>query len=439
MVSAEEAALRRVLPSPEAEASVAERSRRILAEARSRAEAERPGVTAELAGSVAKGTWLDDPDVDVFLLFPEDVPKDELKRVALSVGAEMLDGMEVRYAEHPYARGRREGLSVDLVPCYRVKDASHIKSAVDRTPFHTRYVTERLDAEGRKQARLLKRFLKGVGVYGAEAKVQGASGYLSELIVLKYGTFLGAVEAMAAWKSGSAIGMSGKGKPSPGAPLTFQDPVDPGRNVASAMSASSFSLLVHACKEYLRSPSERFFFPNAREPMALDALETAWRAHGTGLLTVSLDRPDMIDDDIWPQARRTLDGLAALLEEAEFQLLGRSMAITDRVTFAFELVASSLPPVKLRNGPPAWIANADDFLAKWGDGAFLKDGRWMVLAPREFTTPGALVRERMSSAALGSGLRGLQGLDVRMDGGCLAESGRQALSALFDRRMPWDV
>jgi tRNA nucleotidyltransferase (CCA-adding enzyme) len=38
--------------------------------------------------------------------------------------------------------------------------------------------------------------MKGTGVYGAEAKVEGFSGYLTELLVINYGSFPKALEAV---------------------------------------------------------------------------------------------------------------------------------------------------------------------------------------------------------------------------------------------------
>ena len=59
-------------------------------------------------GSVAKGTFLDDPDLDMFILFPEDVPKKELERIGIQAGMDIING-EMMYAEHPYTTGFFEG------------------------------------------------------------------------------------------------------------------------------------------------------------------------------------------------------------------------------------------------------------------------------------------------------------------------------------------
>jgi len=40
----------------------------------------------------------------------------------------------------------------------------------------------------------LKQFMKGIGVYGSELRRRGFSGYLTELLVINYGSFLGVLK-----------------------------------------------------------------------------------------------------------------------------------------------------------------------------------------------------------------------------------------------------
>ncbi|HNU35520.1 MAG TPA: nucleotidyltransferase domain-containing protein, partial [Methanomassiliicoccales archaeon] len=61
-----------------------------------------------LVGSVAKGTYVGEPDIDLFVLFPESVERRDLERIGLRIGQEVLGG-ETRYAEHPYTHGKIGG------------------------------------------------------------------------------------------------------------------------------------------------------------------------------------------------------------------------------------------------------------------------------------------------------------------------------------------
>ena len=100
------------------------------------------GVDVEplLVGSVAKGTHLTNPDIDIFVLFPTSTEREKLEDYGLKIGRAVLEDPEERYAEHPYIWGTFGGFIVEIVPCYRIKDPSQKMSAVDRTPFHTVYV-----------------------------------------------------------------------------------------------------------------------------------------------------------------------------------------------------------------------------------------------------------------------------------------------------------
>jgi len=101
-----------------------------------------------VVGSIAKDTDLaGEKDVDVFIAFPENTSRDELEKKGLEIGNAVMKALkveaEVDYAEHPYVKGSLGKHLLEIVPCYQ---GQQIKSAVDRTPHHTRYVNEKLDA-----------------------------------------------------------------------------------------------------------------------------------------------------------------------------------------------------------------------------------------------------------------------------------------------------
>ena len=146
-------------------------------------------VEPRIVGSVAKGTMMNDPDIDLFLLFPSETDKTDLEIEGLKVGRMLLLEPEKRYTQHPYLTGNYRGTRCDVVPCFVLEPGTRVSTAVDRTPLHTEYINERLQEDLRKDVVLLKSFLKGIGSYGAEDTVQGFSGYLTELLVLYFGSF----------------------------------------------------------------------------------------------------------------------------------------------------------------------------------------------------------------------------------------------------------
>src|SRR4030066_1497612 len=163
--------------------------------------AKKKGVEAvvRVEGSVAKDTWLkEEPDIDVFMCLPPTFPRKTLGTVSLEIAREATAGSRQveRFAEHPYLEAFVKGFRVNIVPCYRAERGEWL-SATDRTPFHTDYVKKRLGKTQRGEVRLLKKFMQGIRVYGAEIKVGGFSGYLCELLIIHYGSFLETLQAFA--------------------------------------------------------------------------------------------------------------------------------------------------------------------------------------------------------------------------------------------------
>ena len=150
----------------------------------------------ELVGSTAKDTFLHkNLDIDLFIIFDPSLPKEEISRYALTIGKKILKKTEECYAEHPYIRGFFKSYLTEIVPCYKIEDISKKLSAVDRTPLHTKFIVENLKPEQRNEVRLFKKFLKGIECYGAEAAIEGFSGYLCELLILKYGSFIDVIKS----------------------------------------------------------------------------------------------------------------------------------------------------------------------------------------------------------------------------------------------------
>ncbi|HEY3420353.1 MAG TPA: CCA tRNA nucleotidyltransferase, partial [Methanomassiliicoccales archaeon] len=394
-----------------------------------------------LVGSVAKDTYLGDPDIDVFILFPEDSPRSTLESVGLAIGHKVIGGEE-RYAEHPYIHGRFQGFQVDLVPCYNLSNTSRIKSAVDRTPFHTDYVLSNLRPEQHDQVRLLKQFMKGVGVYGADAKVCGFSGYLAELLILRYGNFASTIEAGAKWNSGTLLSMTGEPMNAFKSPFVFIDPVDRNRNVASALTANSFATFIHACQEFTAEKDRRFFFPITARPFTVLQLADSLDRYGTKVVGVRTQRPDLTDDNLYPQTQKTMEGLVGLLEQHGFNVIDQTYQVGQRIVYTMMLESDELSDCTLHMGPPVWVENSTKFLERWRkEGAslpFIKDGRWAVMANREYTKAADVLRDKFKDAALGSAFRKMEEIEVLDHRQLLSSGFEEILSKMLDKRFPWE-
>ena len=355
-----------------------------------------------VVGSVARDTWLSgDRDLDIFLLFPPDLSRGDLEEKGLDLArkiARRFTGIfHEKYAEHPYVNATIDGLDVDLVPCYEVASAAAIQSAVDRTPFHTRYISDKIGPL-RDDVLLAKQFAKACGVYGSDQMTEGFSGYLCELLVLHYAGFSPLVEAAAGWKPGTCIDLEGHACKAFEEPLRVIDPVDPARNVAAALSCTRMFEFVEYCRGYLGNPSKDFFSPPERAGMDREGFARALSRRGTSLFAVTFATPPLIPDIVVPQLRRSLASIRGLLSRNGFAVLQDDCAMgEDRCILVLELLGDRLPTVTRHTGPPLWDrANAAKFAEKYLEnplsGPFIRDGRYKVDLERKCTDVADLLR-----------------------------------------------
>jgi tRNA nucleotidyltransferase (CCA-adding enzyme) len=174
----------------------------------------------------------------------------------------------------------------------------------------------------------------------------------------------------------------------------------------------------------------------------MHTIKREFRSRGTSVVVVEFKRPKIIDDDLYPQTRKTLEGLKAMLEANDFVVVDKAFRVGEVVRFVLELQSDFLPRCKRHQGPPVWIDNAEGFLAKWnGKGIkrpFIDKGRWIVIAKREHALAAGLVRGQIGSMALGSDFRGKKGLKVIEHDAALKTDYRDILTELIDKRKPWE-
>ncbi len=444
MESVESRVLRRIVPTEAEERHIHEVVLELQSALSERLAAKGLDGKPILVGSVAKGTHLHEAEIDMFVAFPPDLPREVLEKEGLALG-DVLDRPVRMYAEHPYSRGWYKGVEVEVVPCYRVTDAAQRLSAVDRTPLHVDYVLGCLKEGQGTQVRLLKAWAEGVGVYGAEAKIHGFSGYLCELLVLKYGTFRGVLEDSGSWRAGHRMEFERPATRAFAEPLIVVDPIDGNRNVASAVSMEQMAVFVHAAREYLAHPSERFFFPRPQRPKTPAQIRALLRRRGTHLVLVTMPAPALTEDVTYPQVRKAHRAVLDLLLRGGFAVVGSSSGIEGKeVVLAYEFEVFDLPKVRLHEGPPVWVKNAEDFLMKWRAsratmaGPYLRDDRWVVEVARGATDAAVLLRRERASLSLGRDLdRVAQRLRVRVDGEAAQARYAGVLTAFFDKRFPW--
>ncbi|SHG49545.1 CCA tRNA nucleotidyltransferase [Halobaculum gomorrense] len=371
-------------------------------------------------GSTARGTWLaGDRDIDLFVRFPTDLSREELEQLGLRVGHAVLPDGEEEYAEHPYVVGTADGFDVDLVPCYDVDAATEIRSAVDRTPFHNEYLLDRLTDDLAGDVRVLKSFLKGIGVYGSNLRTRGFSGYLTELLVAEHGGARETLEAVADWHPPVRIDPEDHGTAEFDDPLVVVDPTDPERNVAAVLSGDNLARFQHHARDLLADPRTDPFFPAEPRPLDAAGVREHVRRRVTAPVAVAFDAPDLVDDQLYPQLRRSLAGVERELDGMGFDAIRAATFAAERgddggdrrAVLLVELAARRLPAVERHEGPPVHVRDhAAGFYDKYADdpnayGPFVADGRYVVERerdPDERDGVAVLESERIFDAALGA-------------------------------------
>jgi len=364
-------------------------------------------------GSVAKDTWLShEPDIDIFMQVPTSTPRETFGALLLRIAKEATKGSRQveRFAEHPYLEAFVDSTRVNIVPCYRTKPGEWM-SATDRTPYHTDYVKPKLNQGLKSEIRLLKRFMKGIGVYGAEIKVGGFSGYLTELLILHYGSFVNVLKSAASWRLPWAIdyenyyeGRENELKKIFEEPLIVVDPVDKGRNVASAVRKERLDEFIAASRAFLKEPESKFFYPEETKPFNKEKLLQEIQRRGTALVFVEFGKTDAVSDILWGQLYKTQRSLRKMLHQNDFDVLHSAVWSSEEnlSMFLFEVENRFLPLAKKHSGPPIdKRMECENFLHKHLklpttlSGPYLEDGRWMVEVKRRHTDVTGLLKEKL--------------------------------------------
>jgi tRNA nucleotidyltransferase (CCA-adding enzyme) len=320
-----------------------------------------------------------------------------------------------RYAEHPFLEFHVEDVRVNIVPCYDVKPGEW-KSATDRTPYHTEFMQKHLTPELRLEARLLKKFTKGIGTYGAEIKIGGFSGMLIDTLVVCYHSFMETIKRASSWTNGTLLEIgkregtvSAKDRDANVA-LVVIDPVDPNRNLAAALRPDKLWSFVAAGRQFLRNPGLWYFFPPMFKPRTRQQFAKRIDATSREVFAITFKHPALVPDVLWGQLMKLERSLRDTMVREDFNPY-RSVVWSDEKKESAILVEANrtiLPAVKLQKGPP--VSKGEDsmsFLEKHLNardtvrGPWIEGDRWMVERKRGISSVEELVKAAVREEAYG--------------------------------------
>ena len=321
-------------------------------------------------GSFAKGTWLkrdhahykngnseECADIDIFIKIDVSLHYEEFDEFAKKIAKQYLSeyNPRLRYSSHPYVEAYVKGIRVNVVPCYNVKKGKW-KSAADRSPFHTEYIKANLDDKKKNQVRLLKKFFKSIGVYGAEIATSGFSGYVTEILILKYGSFESVLKAISNIREDKNVIAIERFDEDIlkifKSQLIIIDPIDSRRNLGTAISAENVGKAILAARAFLEKPSLDFF----REKK--EKYEPSKKLY-SNLLIVEFIYHQRSPDIIWGQIKRSLNAISKQLHTANFTVI-RSISDIDgkgHAVLVFLLETITQPQYMARTGPHMFRRN----------------------------------------------------------------------------------
>lgn len=373
-----------------------------------------------IQGSVARDTWLrEEADLDVFTILPVEIDRNQWINKLLPVLRKGLAHYPIieRYSEHPFLEFSDQNIKVNVVPCYAVEKGKW-KSATDRTPFHTLYMREHLTPELRTQARLLKKFLKGMRVYGAEIRVGGFSGMLAETLALCYGSFNRTIEEASKWQNQTLLEAEPSSQ-SAERPRRFDtslvviDPVDPNRNLAASVREEKLWEFVAASRNFLTKPDLSYFYPHPRTGLTKSSFLKRLSNPPHDTIVATFPHRRIVLDILWGQLFSLERSLVDLAHRHEFRVL-RSTAWSDedKISAVFiEVETATLPPSRLHSGPPVSKRDESDAFLKRHTGSrdtlsgpWIEGDRWMVEKKRDFSKLSDLIASSVRDPKLGVAL-----------------------------------
>ncbi|MCL2173339.1 MAG: CCA tRNA nucleotidyltransferase [Candidatus Bathyarchaeota archaeon] len=409
--------LKKISPTPEDYVKVETLSKRLVQKVFEACQQQNINASVRVEGSIAKDTWLkENPDIDLFIRLPTVISREKLGEVGLAIArsAVMQEASKIveRYAEHPYLEIVVNGQRVDIVPCYDVKPGKW-QSATDRTPYHTNYIKQHLcSSKMQGEVRLLKQFMQNIGVYGAEIKIGGFSGYLCELLILTYSSFIQTLQVFANYNKRLIIDIErhyidrkGEGGVLFGEPLVIVDPVDKYRNVASAVQLEKLYMFIAASRAFLQTPLEAFFFAPKQCSLAVNELKCQLDSYMSTLLFLVVEGIEAVPDVLWGQLYKSKRVLHKFLEFNCYKVLRDAVWSNEKSlnVFIFELEQQCIANIKKHFGPPLERQDeCNNFLVKYAKndqviaGPYIEEGKWIVEITRKNTDAVILLKENLA-------------------------------------------
>ncbi|MCL4381432.1 CCA tRNA nucleotidyltransferase [Candidatus Marsarchaeota archaeon] len=356
-----------------------------------------------LAGSVARGTQIrGNSDIDIFLLFPKGVDERKMEMKGLGIAKKIVDKHAgetfiIKYAEHPYLQllMKNPPIKVDIVPAFFIRDSFEMGSAVDRTQLHNEFVMEHLDVTHKDHVRLIKSFMKFHNIYGANAEIEGFSGYLCELLVYHFGSFTKVLQAFSEAKPRIYLNPKDRSDIKDAESIkrfnsnfVVIDPTDQNRNVAAGVSAESLARFIALSRKFLSNPSINLFYGVRYSDIdSKYKINSIRNALGADVYVLCFKVLEVSDDILWQQVKKFGKRITKILEENSFEpILKIENIYKEDAIIAFFMGRYELKS-EIQNGPSVFLKEASDTFIKKHKYAYIDGERFVATKKSGYPSP----------------------------------------------------
>ncbi|MCW1296163.1 MAG: CCA tRNA nucleotidyltransferase [Candidatus Parvarchaeota archaeon] len=332
-----------------------------------------------LGGSIAKGTWLSEPeDIDFFMKFDKKYEKEDISNICLEICKDAFKKVEVLHGSRDYFNIHLNKYKIEIVPVLEINEPKEAKNSMDISPFHVLYVKTKIDKNKSlaDEIRIMKKFCQACNCYGAETYLHGFSGYAIELLIIHYGSFLKLINSFEKMQPKIIIDtekfyktkeeiinkLSDAKKKSP---IILIDPVLPIRNACASLSYESFSRFLFHARMFLRNPSKDFF---KKIEFGKEQLKRRSKIRGTKILFFNVKRGNLNEETFLAILRKKIKSIKSRIESEGFNVYDADIIKENqKIIVFFEIETIKVSKMKRHFGPPVWVRrkNFDEFIRKW--------------------------------------------------------------------------
>ncbi|NVM54635.1 MAG: hypothetical protein HWN66_13100 [Candidatus Helarchaeota archaeon] len=309
---------------------------------------------------------------------------------------------QLSYAEHPYLIITHKKYEIDIVGCFDL-DYDYLLThgpitAVDRTPWHSKIIAEKLSDSQKEEVRLLKAFLQANFVYGDKNTLGrfGFTGFSAEILILHFQEIK---SLFSEFEELDKTALDFFNRPAQVLRKTDRfkndfliivDPVDKNRNLAASISKRAYKYALFQMKRFLKSPSIQYFI---KKPPQLPNSKILTNLLPHLVVIEFISDSTVHYTELRDKIYSACGSLRKLLEsentgEDRFGKTLFEVYFEGKIfTVVFYCERNLLTPTYIRRGPPKNKSkNVQIFCSKHPD-AYYKDGFYYVSVERDFRQP----------------------------------------------------